>query len=284
MKKLIALALAAIFAFGCASCTNGSEAEPTEDTCAHVATTPPTTIPRAEPEPVPETTIAPLGSTDNPYMPGMYKVGSDLPAGEYLFVAYESSAYVCISSDPNADDILQNEIFDYTFFATLQNGQYVNASRCAFVFASDYTITGNDGGSVSTGMYRVGRDIPAGEYKLSATDGYGYYCIYSSSDVPFDIIKNDLFESSVYVVLEEGQYFSFTDSVAFQVEERGETAETEPKAQFSTTYVLDNASKIFHYLHCSEIDQIEKSNQETVTVSKQELIEKGFSPCGKCRS
>ena len=48
------------------------------------------------------------------------------------------------------------------------------------------------------GMYKIGFDIPAGEYKLSATDDRGYYCIYDNSSVTRDIQENDNFEGTTY--------------------------------------------------------------------------------------
>lgn len=161
-------------------------------------------------------TQEPMGTPENPYMPGMYKVGSDLPAGEYCFVASGGSGYACVSSDSNQDDILENEMFDHTWFVTVSDGQYLEASRCAFVVADDVVLNIEPDGSFKDGTYRVGIDIPAGEYKLTSTDG-GYYCIYKDSVPPFDIVSNDLFDGSSYVTVKDGQYLSTSDCIAVPV-------------------------------------------------------------------
>lgn len=155
-----------------------------------------------------ETTEPPeKGSKENPYRSGMYKVGTDLPAGEYLFFSNASQrAYVCASSDSNQDDILENNNFSNSFFMTVADGQYLEASRCYFINASDYTVPINEDGSFDEGMYRVGIDIPAGEYKLTAEEDRAYWCLYNNSVVPFDIEDNDLFEGNTYVTVREGQY------------------------------------------------------------------------------
>lgn len=155
-----------------------------------------------------ETTAPPeKGSKDNPYRAGMYKVGTDLPAGEYLFFSNSSHlAYVCASSDSNQDDIIENENFSNSFFMTVTDGQYLQAKRCYFVKASDCTITINDDGTLEEGMYRVGIDIPAGEYQLTADEDKGYWCLYSDSTIPFDIDDNDNFDGSTYVTVRDGQY------------------------------------------------------------------------------
>lgn len=173
-----------------------------------VETTPPATTVPAE--------TAPLGSVDNPYIPGMYKVGSDLPAGEYLFAADSSGGYVCVSSDSNKDDIVENEIVKRYWFATVEDGQYLVVRGCAFVFASDVIININADGSFGEGMYRVGVDIPAGEYKLT-TDDSGYWSIYGGSELPLDIVSNDLFDASSYVTVKDGQYLKISDCTAAPV-------------------------------------------------------------------
>lgn len=167
-----------------------SFSDPTDETTS-ATTTPPTQ----------------KGSKENPYRAGMYKVGIDLPAGEYLFLSGSSTkAYVCASSDSNQDDIIENENFSNSFFMTVEDGQYLEAKRCYFLNASDYTVRINEDGTFGDGMYRVGIDIPAGEYRLTAEEDRGYWCLYNNSNIPFDIEDNDNFEGSAYVTVREGQY------------------------------------------------------------------------------
>lgn len=161
-------------------------------------------------------TVEPMGTPENPYMPGMYKVGSDLPAGEYCFVASGGSGYACVSEDSNQDDILENEMFEHTWFVTVSDGQYLEASRCGFVVAAEVVLNVKPDGSFEEGMYRVGIDIPAGEYKLT-TDDSGYYCIYKNSVPPFDIVSNDIFDGSSYVTVKNGQYLMTSDCIAVPV-------------------------------------------------------------------
>ena len=56
-------------------------------------------------------------------------------------------------------------------------------------------------------MYRIGIDIPAGEYRLETNSSFGgYWCIYNSTVIPFDIENNHNFKSSTYVTVKDGQY------------------------------------------------------------------------------
>ena len=217
--KLTALLLCAVLLL--TACTSPPAATTTPTTTAPPETTAPVETTTAPPEttepPVPETT-APLGSLDNPYMPGMYKVGADLPAGEYVFVPSSGSrAYVCVSADSNQDDILENSNFYGSFFVTVADGQYLEASRCLFVVAADVELLDIDDGVLDEGMFRVGIDIPAGEYKVTADDR-GYWCIYNDSVAPFDIVSNDNFEGSAYVTVKDGQYLELSRCNAVPVE------------------------------------------------------------------
>lgn len=217
--KLTALLLCAVLLL--TACAAPPAATTTPTTTAPPETTVPVETTTAPPEttepPVPETT-APLGSMDNPYMPGMYKVGADLPAGEYVFVPSSGiRAYVCVSADSNQDDILENSNFYGSFFVTVADGQYLEASRCLFVVAADVKLLDIDDGVLDEGMFRVGIDIPAGEYKVTA-DGRGYWCIYNDSVAPFDIVSNDNFEGSAYVTVKDGQYLELSRCNAVPVE------------------------------------------------------------------
>lgn len=216
MKKLATTLLAALLVLSLAACNQ--DASETETTAATTPTAEIETTSASETEvqvteteeptnpPTTEPTY-PLGSLENPYQPGMYKVGVDLPAGEYIFVAENGMGYVCASTDSNQDDIIENENFFNAFFMTVADGQYLQVKRCAFVDAADNIILTNEDGSFGEGMYRVGTDIPAGEYKLTADgNNLAYYCIYNSSEIPFDIVNNDNFEGSTYVTVSDGQY------------------------------------------------------------------------------
>ena len=54
----------------------------------------------------------------------------------------------------------------------------------------------------------------------------------------------------------------------------------EPKEQ---TYILNKNTKKFHKPECSSVDDIKAKNRSGFTGTREELIEDGFDPCGKCR-
>ncbi len=69
------------------------------------------------------------------------------------------------------------------------------------------------------------------------------------------------------------------DSALAEEQAAAETA-TEDTTQAS--YVLNTSTKKFHFPSCSSIAKMKDSNKQSFTGARQELIDKGYSPCGKC--
>lgn len=49
-----------------------------------------------------------------------------------------------------------------------------------------------------------------------------------------------------------------------------------------TTYILNTNTMKFHYPSCSSADSISENNRDEYTGTRDELIDKGYSPCGRC--
>ncbi|MGJ0961046.1 hypothetical protein ACR75P_05045 [Faecalicoccus pleomorphus] len=65
------------------------------------------------------------------YGPGMYKVGADIPAGEYNVKASTGkSGYLVLSSDPNGSDIITNDSFENNSYVAISDGQYLKLEDC----------------------------------------------------------------------------------------------------------------------------------------------------------
>ncbi|HDR4708213.1 MULTISPECIES: hypothetical protein [Bacillus] len=169
---------------------NSSEAKPT------------TTADTAKPEP----------KKDESIKSGMYKVGTDLPAGEYFLLAEQGqSAYFAVLKDStgSSNNILQNDNFATFRFLTVEDGQYLQLKRAKMLPATKVEKIPLDGKELIPGMYRVGIDVPAGEYKLVPNDGAtGYYSLHANSTVNGlkNIISNDNFKEERYLTIQEGQY------------------------------------------------------------------------------
>lgn len=55
-----------------------------------------------------------------------------------------------------------------------------------------------------------------------------------------------------------------------------------PAKAAEQTYVLNKNTKKFHYASCSSAKRIKDSNRATFTGTREEVIRKGYSPCGNC--
>lgn len=145
------------------------------------------------------------------YGEDMYKVGKDIPAGTYI--AYPNniySAYYEIDSDSNGDDIIANDNFDGQCYFQVNDGEYLTLKHCEAVAVKDKTkVKYKNGDTLGEGQYLVGDDIPAGEYKLTATNKeYDAYYELNSDPNGLDIISNDNFSNNCYVTVYNGQYLT----------------------------------------------------------------------------
>lgn len=155
------------------------------------------------------TTAAPITK----YSAGMYKIGVDMPAGEYVAYCDGWSGYVAISSDSNQDNIIGNEIFYEQIYIQVVEGQFLKLSDCYAIPKSMATAYKDAFNSELYGCtLEVGRDIPSGEYKIEAISGDGYWCIYNKPiGNGYDIISNDIISGSSYITVKNGQYLHVSD-------------------------------------------------------------------------
>nr|WP_295678746.1 hypothetical protein [uncultured Lachnoclostridium sp.]DAE05632.1 MAG TPA: hypothetical protein [Siphoviridae sp. cthL03] len=162
------------------------------------------TIPIATLTQEPTPTLSPYDKMQS-YEEGQYKVGVDIPAGEFVLLATDDSGYFSVTSDANGNDILFNDNFETNSIITIKKNEYVELSRCiaypSSQFYDELEINQENYGT----MLKVGKDIKPGEYKIETDGSSGYYCIYSNSRHD-DIVANDNFDNSCYVSVEKGQY------------------------------------------------------------------------------
>lgn len=50
----------------------------------------------------------------------------------------------------------------------------------------------------------------------------------------------------------------------------------------TTTYILNTSTQKFHDAGCSSIQDIKDKNKGTFTGTREEIIQKGYEPCGRC--
>ena len=145
----------------------------------------------------------------------MYKVGKDIPEGEYFIKTNDDSGYFAITKDSSGslDSIIANDLFPTFVYVTVKKGEYLEVSYARFTEAKNAPDDLASGKKVKDGMYKIGRDLPAGEYKVYSSSDYAYYCVYKNSRHRLgDIVTNALFSGSKYVTVKNGQYLYLKDA------------------------------------------------------------------------
>lgn len=188
-----------------AASTNSSEVPAKANTTTEETTT---KAPDSAPTPAPEPDIW--------IKSGTYKVGADIDAGEYLVVATSWNCYIEVDKDSTGtfESIVSNENTNSRVYYTLLDGQYFKVQGGKFAKVDDIAPYEPENGVYEQGMYLVGKDIPAGEYKITANGANCYLEIDRDSYNIFNsIISNDNISlgESTYVTISEGQYIKFND-------------------------------------------------------------------------
>ena len=154
---------------------------------------------------------APVTPKVKTYPSGQYKVGTDLPAGEYVALS-KNEAYIEVARNVSGtlDSILANDIFINRSIITVSNGQFLKVQGATLYAFADAPKVQTKDGFLPSGMYKVGVDLPAGEYKVISEGGDSYIESSSSSrHILDDIIANDLFQGDKYIQVANGQYLKF---------------------------------------------------------------------------
>ncbi len=142
---------------------------------------------------------------------GTYKVGTDIEPGEYFIKCTSYNCYIQLSSNSSGtfNSIIANDNISTHTYITVRDGEYLTVTGGKLAFSANVDPqTPNSDGSYSEGMYKVGKDIPAGEYKIVATNSC-YIEVASNSNHTFNsIISNNNIEvgTSTYITVSEGQY------------------------------------------------------------------------------
>ena len=53
--------------------------------------------------------------------------------------------------------------------------------------------------------------------------------------------------------------------------------------EIKNDYILNINSKIFHYHGCSGVTKMKDKNKKEITATRDEMIKKGYKPCGICK-
>jgi hypothetical protein len=147
----------------------------------------------------------------------MYKVGTDITAGEYVIISDAlGTGYMQISSDSTGklESIIANENIINRTIVTIKDGQYFEVKSGEIYLIDKAPKVEPKDNQLSSGMYKVGLDIQPGEYKVSAAgEDYAYIEVSSNSSHTLEsIVSNDNFTGEKYITIKEGQYLKITNA------------------------------------------------------------------------
>ena len=142
---------------------------------------------------------------------GTYKVGTDMPAGEYLVLANMDGlpGYAEISSDSsgNFNSIISNATVMGNIYLNVKDDDYVKLQLVkAYPVSNAPSIIPSDG-LYKDGVYKIGSDLPAGEYKVHLSSEMGYVEVASGCRGGLqEIVSNEAVTGDTYVTVKDGQY------------------------------------------------------------------------------
>lgn len=155
------------------------------------------------------------GDDSNVIKAGEYKIGEKVKAGEYKVFAENSvGGYVQDSKDSTGsmESIKYNDNFKNFTYIIVQDGEYLKLQNCYAIPVEKAKKF--DGSEIADGMYKIGVDIPAGEYEFRASDGSAYIEVSTNPHDLESIVTNDNFDNNKIVSVSDGQYLKVQGATA----------------------------------------------------------------------
>ena len=121
----------------------------------------------------PEETAPPVSIPEDAFPAGTYEIGSSTEtpaAGVYVFFPYSPEVYPTLSIF-QGDEKLLNISPKGQFIWSLREKETLTFTEGYFLPADAFTVSPNNDGSYSPGMYRPGIDIPCGIYLITPDSG-----------------------------------------------------------------------------------------------------------------
>ena len=194
-----------------------------------------------------ERELKPMTSSNGVYKLGTYRIGEDIPAGEYVIGEFGNTDFSIL----NSVDFLSGNNYAITYrglrvYVKLEAGDYIIFNKdTKVVKAKDRTGSYDEKDkSYGGGTYLVGanQDMKAGKYVLVPTDdGNGYST--GAAHIKFSQITGELNvkkDKSIIIELKDGEFISFE---GFKLVECVEPAPTEPSSEPSSTPSGESSSE-----------------------------------------
>lgn len=148
-------------------------------------------------------------TADGAYPESTYKVGTQIPAGEYVVRGNSVSAKITVDLTEDSDaDLGYWSSYKCVVFK-VEDGQYVKTRGDIYPIELTEDLKATDG-IYKDGMYKVGFHMPAGTYKIKADVDTAYVEIYNENTPGADRQERIIAEPEKTFTVKEGQYVIVT--------------------------------------------------------------------------
>lgn len=139
----------------------------------------------------------------------MYKIGADMPAGEYKIFAQEEYSSFSLTGDARGEDYIASDTVTRFAYVSVEDGQYLELRDCFAVPVEETWPVQPEDDKLTDGVYRVGVDLEPGEYKVSVTEGadFSSYSITEDANGQEYVDSNTISKSN-YIEVKEGEYLT----------------------------------------------------------------------------
>lgn len=146
--------------------------------------------------------------------PATFLVGVDIPEGEYFVMTGEDKlGYVLLTRSQNLAvyEIIWQKHFENHTMINLRAGEYLTTKYATLIPIDDAIVPNFENGTLRSGMYRVGKDIPPGVYTLFPHENkVGYLEVATSSHyLDSHTTGRRNFSEPITIALGIGDYFAF---------------------------------------------------------------------------
>ncbi len=176
---------------------------------------------------------------------GVYLVGEDIPAGEYVLypdVRKEDGDVTPVlevrkTKDAAADasDFLYRKEFYMRQYVNLNDGEYIAFDHALMYLPEKAALKKLDKSGYSAAQLKVGADIPAGEYVIVGEKKQTQYYITSKPEAQIasaaalnspDMLSFGYCENRIYVKVNDGEYLTFAGGRLYKPGEAPALSET----------------------------------------------------------
>lgn len=151
---------------------------------------------------------------ENVHESGTYKIGDNLEAGEYRLIEVPNSVFPSyqLTEDANQEEFIASGVISGHDYIKVEDGQYLKITDSFLVPVEDVKPIEITDNTISDGAYKVGFDIPAGEYEVKEKEDsiFPVFTIFKSLDEQY-ANSTGVVENNAYLEVEDGDYLRLSD-------------------------------------------------------------------------